>query len=174
MSATTPRDGSIDGGFSVVELGIAMMLTALVSALMIVWIIGVAGADERQRSNDQALENLRDVTDQLSRDIRSAEYLITAQEGSMSMWLDTNQDDVIDPGETVTWTLGSTDVLRTSDTGTISVVATRIASTLSRFTYDSLVAADVAQVSIELVVESPWGASSDALRVSTDVYLRNS
>jgi hypothetical protein len=163
-----------EGGVTVVELGFAMLLTSIVSALMIVWIIGVAGADDRSRSNDAALGDLRDVSDQMSRDVRSAEFLLTAEHHVLSLWLDGDRDDVLDTGEQITWTVGSMGtVTRSTDAGTGVTLASRMDAVQTGFAYDATAPADVARVTILLVATSPSGDGHDELRLATDVYLRN-
>lgn len=163
-----------DSGVTIVELGFAMLLTTIVCALMIVWIIGVAGADGRSQSNDAALEDLRDVSDRMSRDVRSAEYLITADPDVLVVWLDVDRDDVLDIGEQVTWTVWSMGtVTRSTDADSGVTLASNMDTAQTGFAYDSALPTAVARVTIQLVALSPSGDGDDELRLSTDVYLRN-
>ena len=167
--------GSDDRGMTLLELSVAMLISALIATAMLSWIIGVASADDRFKSNDLALGDLRDVSDRLSRELRSSEYVTAAQSAAISFWADSNRDDVIDAGETITWTLESDgSVVRTTDAGLTTVVATRLDPDLSSFSYDEPVPADVATVTIELVALSPSGDTNDELRYASKVFLRNS
>ena len=164
-----------EAGITLVELGVGMVMTALLSTVMITWIFTGFGAESTHRSYDQALEDLRDVSDQLSREVRAADYLTEADTASMTFWLDGDRDGVVDTGETVTWAIeGGGVVVRVTDDGNPkTVVATNLSPTDSSFSYDAVTAGDVGRVTIDLVALAATSAGGDEVFLSTDIYLRN-
>jgi type II secretory pathway pseudopilin PulG len=167
----TQRD---DSGFSTVELAVALVVTAILASVMFTWIFSVYTADDRHLSNDRAIEDLRTVVDQLSREVRSAEHLTAVGDKSLSYWLDSDRDDVQEPGETITWTIQPDGgVIRSTDTTTGSVLAQKIDYGSSQFSYDSSDPVSVARVTISLVASAGADGESDTAGMETDVYLRN-
>ncbi len=152
-----------------------MVMTALLSTVMLTWIFTGFGSDSTHRSYDHALEDLRNVSDQLSREVRAADYLTAAEAASMTFWLDGNRDGIVDVGETVTWTIGAGGVVvRSTDDGSPgAVLATYLSPTGSSFSYDAVVPGDVGRVTIDLVALAATSAGGDEVFHSTDVYLRN-
>ena len=169
------RMGDSEAGITLVELGVGMVMTALLSTVMITWVFTGFGAESTHRSYDQALEDLRDVSDQLSREVRAADYLTAADTASMTFWLDGTRDGVVDPGETVTWAIeGGGVVVRATDDGNPkTVVATNLSPTGSSFSYDAVTAGDVGRVTMDLVALVATSAGGDEVFLSTDIYLRN-
>lgn len=164
-----------DDGITIIELSVSMVITALLSTVMIVWIFAGFGSDSTHSSYDEALEDLRNVTDQLSREVRGADYLITAETDSLSFWLDGDRDGVVDTGETVTWAIESGGVVtRLTDDGSPSApIATMLSPSGSEFRYDSATPADITRVTIDLVALADTTAGGDEVFHSFDVYLRN-
>lgn len=174
-SSPAPPLAVDDRGITTIELLVAMVVTALIAGAMMSWIMSVSTADDRFKSNDYAMADLRDISDQLSRDLRSSEYLTVAGPDAVSFWLDADRNDVVDTGETLTWSIESDGtVVRATDSGVSTVVATRIDPSLSFFAYDAGSPQQVSTVTIELVALSPSGDTNDELRYASKVFLRNS
>ncbi len=152
-----------------------MVMTALLSTIMLTWIFTGFGSDSTHRSYDHALEDLRNVSDQLSREVRAADYLTAAEAASMTFWLDGNRDGIVDTGETVTWSIeaGGIVVRSTDDGSPGAVLATYLSPTASSFSYDAVVPGDVSRVTMDLVALAATSAGGDEVFHSTDVYLRN-
>ena len=168
------HDRDSEAGITVIELSVGMVMTALLSTVMITWIFTGFGADSTLRSYDHALEDLRNVSDQLIREVRAADYLTAAEAASMTFWLDGDRDGTVNIGETVTWTIGAGGVVvRSTDDGSSGVVATYLSPTGSSFSYDAIIPGDVSRVTIDLVALAATSAGGDEVFHSTDVYLRN-
>lgn len=169
------RDPDPEAGITIVELSVAMLMTALLSAVMITWVFAGFGSDSTHRAYDEALSELRHVTDLLSREIRSAGYLTAADDLSMTFWLDGDRDGTVDTGELVTWTIESGgNVSRVTDDGSPkTIVATNQSSTDSSFGYDAALPGDITRVTIDLVGLAATPAGDDEVFRSLDVYLRN-
>lgn len=162
-------------GITIIELSISMAITALLSTVMIVWVFAGFGSDSTHSSYDAALDDLRNVTDRLSSEVRAANHLTAAEEDSLSFWLDANRDGTLDSGELVTWAI-QTDgtVVRSTDGGSPgAVLATNLSPTESGFYYDSATPASVTRVSIDLVSLAQTRAGDDEVFHGFDVYLRN-
>lgn len=165
-----------ESGVTLVEMAVAMFITALLATVMIVWLGAVFGADTRQASYDEALNDLRDVSDRLSRDLRGSQELIVADATTMTFWLDTDRDGSTDVGELITWTI-ETDgtVTRSTDAGiTETVLATKVVPGSSSFAYDETLPIDVARVTVSLVARAETGNGiTDDVMHSSDILLRN-
>jgi len=167
--------GDSEAGITIVELSVGMVMTALLSTVMITWVVTGFNSDSTHRSYDHALEDLRNVSDQLSREVRAADYLTAAETASMTFWLDGNRDGAVDLGETVTWAIEAGGiVVRATDEGSPgAVIATYLSPTDSSFSYDAVIPGDVTRVTIDLVALVATSAGGDEVFHSTDVYLRN-
>ena len=164
-----------DAGVTLVELGVGMAITALLATLMVTWLAAGIGSDTSHRSYDEAIADLRHVTDQLAREIRTASGLTSLGDHSLSLWLDGDRDEIVDPGEIVTWQITGSDMVRATDDAAVgAVLATNLSQVDSLFTYDSDDPVSVTRVTIDLVALARTRAGSDAIEHSVDVYLRNS
>jgi Tfp pilus assembly protein PilW len=163
-----------DAGVTVVELGVAMLMASLLSIVMIAWIFSGFNSDTTHRSYDDAQRDLRNVADQLTREIRAAGYLTTADGDTVAFWLDVDRDGVVDTGETIAWSIESDgSVTRTPDGAAPQVVATTLSYDASGFSYDVVAAADVTRVSLDLVAIADTTAGGDEVHHSVDIYMRN-
>lgn len=169
-----PTIRSDDAGVTLVEIGVAMMLGSLVAALMMVWLAAGVGSETSHRSYDEALADLRHVTDQLSREIRSSSGVTSASPSTVSFWLDGDRDGVVDTGETITWAIDGESVVRsTDDAVSAAVLATSVSDLYSVFEYDAEDPASITRVTITLATLAYTRAGDDRLIHSADVYLRN-
>jgi hypothetical protein len=168
------RLGSGESGLTLTELAIAMMITSLLSAVMIVWVFAGFGSDATHSSYDAALNDLRTTTDRLSREVRTSNGITAAGVASLTYWLDIDRDGATDSGETITWAItdGGT-VVRSTDADVEEIVATHISSAKSTFSYDSETPSEVSRVTIDLIGLAETRAGRDEVHHSFDVYLRN-
>ena len=166
-----------ESGATIVELSVAMFITALLSTVMVTWLFAGFGSDASHTSYDAALNDLREVTDQMSREVRSADYLTAASDSSMTFWLDGNRNGTIDTGETISWYIEGNTVIRAvvidDDLSTETVMATHISNDASSFSYDAVSPVDIGRVTIDLVALAQTRAGRDSLEHSTIIYLRN-
>jgi hypothetical protein len=150
-----------------------MVITSLLAALMVTWFSAGVGSENSHRSYDEALSDLRDVSDRLSREIRAAGYLITADPYSLSFWLDGDRDGEVGEGESITWAIEGSDMRRfTEDDSEDVIVATHL-TTGSIFSYDATTPGSVTRVTIDLVAGAETRAGIDLVAHSADIYLRN-
>lgn len=162
-----------DEGMSLVELGVSMVITSLLAALMVTWFSAGVGSENSQRSYDSALSDLRDVSDRLSREVRAAGYLITADPYSLSFWLDGDRDGAVGSGESITWAIEGSDMRRYTDDDSEDVIVASHLTTGSRFSYDAVAPDEVTRVTVDLVAAAETRAGVDLVEHSSDIYLRN-
>lgn len=162
-----------DTGMSLVELGVAMMITAVLSVLMVSWFAAGVGSENSHRSYDAALSDLREISDRLGREVRAAGVLTSAAPDSLSFWLDGDRDGVADAGETITWTIDGSEMRRfTDDDSEDGVLATHL-TTGTGFAYDAASPGAVTRVTITLVAGAETRAGIDEVTHTADIYLRN-
>lgn len=162
-----------DAGMSLVELGVSMVITSLLAVLMVTWLSAGVGSESSQRSYDEALSGLRDVSDRLSREVRAAGYLTTAEPESLSFWLDGDRDGVVGQGESITWAIEGSDMRRFTEDDSENVVLASHLTTGSQFSYDAATPGSVTRVTIDLVAAAETRAGFDLVLHSADIYLRN-
>ena len=163
-----------EAGVTLVELGVSMVITSLLAGLMVTWFSAGVGSENSHRSYDEALNDLRQVSDRLGREVRSAGYLTAASPESLTFWLDGNRNGVADAGETITWALSGATMLRSTDDGESSaVLATNLEPSGSGFTYDAEDPEDVSRVTITLVARAETRAGFDRLEHTDEIFLRN-
>lgn len=169
-----PSGLSGDAGMSLVELGVSMVITSMLALLMVTWFSAGVGSENSHRSYDHALSDLREVSDRLGKEVRSAGYLTAAEPTSLSFWLDGDRDGIAEEGETITWALDGTTIVRTTDDGvTSAVLATNLTPSASSFTYDATDPADVTRVTLSLRATAETRAGGDQLEHTIEIYLRN-
>lgn len=165
-----------DSGTSVVELGMAMMVTAMMSIALVTWMSSAGASLALHREDDYVVQDLRIAKELIGRELRIAEAVVAAQAGSVTVWIDDDDDDFLDPGESITWRLVNDGTLRRSnDLGDEQIIASRLLSG-SRFGYDSPTAATVGQITVHLVAEvapKADGAPPGRREISIQIYLRN-
>jgi hypothetical protein len=163
-----------EAGTSLVEVGLSAFLTLLLLAVMTSWIVGVTSADRHHEADDTAVQALREARAHLTRELRGAQLLTAAAPHSLTMWLDSDRDAVLDAGEMVSWEITSEGVLRRStDDGGSRDVATGLVSAESGFGYDASLPGEVAYVSIDLVLVPEGAEWFEPRVVETEVQLRN-
>ncbi len=160
-------------GMTLVELGVAMLVTAMLSAVMVAWMTSGVNSERTHQSYDRAMSDLRAIVDQLSREVRGATEIIDAEPSSISFWLDSDRDATLDTGETVTWAIDGSDMVRSTDGGDTGILATTISPDDSGFSYDSGIPDQITRVTITVGTFADNGSGTDLLQQSIDIYLRN-
>jgi hypothetical protein len=162
---------SRDEGVTIVELGIGMILSAMVGIALVTWMTSAIGAANHHRDDDHAVQGLREAHERITREVRVARALLEASEAHLVLWIDENWDDEQDQGEIVTWALGDGALTRTvSGAGEPLEVLTGVDVAASEFTFDSEPAEEARVVGILLVAEVGDRGSRS---MSTVILLRN-
>ncbi len=164
---------AVDAGLTLVELGVSMVITSLLGALMITWFAAGVGSENSHQSYDAALSDLREVSDRLGSELRGSGYLTAAEPGTISFWLDGDRDGVVESGETITWAIDGVTMVRSTDDGATSAVLATHLGTDSAFSYDAIAPADVTRVTISLVADATTRAGTDQIEHVVEIYLRN-
>ena len=140
------------------------------------WTFAASSVDGRHAGDDEAVHNLRLVREQMLRELRSARGVLAAEPLSVTVWADQDRDDVVDTGESITWTLSpGGEMLRSTDADAGGPVADGFDAAVSGFGYDASLPADVTTISVHLVAVVPSGVgSADGVRsLEVDLRLRN-
>lgn len=161
-----------ESGFSVVELVVAMAGMALVSLMMLSVFTGATEVDELHAADDAALEQLRDARERMSRDVRQARRFTAVAGNGFTVWIDEGWDEVIGPGELVSWWFDSTGRLQRRSGDVTRLEARDVAFDLSYFSFDSVEPTDVTAMAMHLVVvvDSRTGTTR---ALDTEITLRN-
>ena len=158
-------------GTSLVELSVSMFGLAFVAAIMLSWFVGANRVDELQRNDDEVIQDLRISRELLTKDLRRARSITAADVLAVTMWLDTDRDDIVDGGELITWEVeGDGDFVRSTDLGIETVHARSLLTGSSAFTYDDVVAASVTAVHVTLVAGLDTGSTRS---MSVEISMRN-
>ena len=163
-------------GFTLIELSIALAGLLVVSSVMMSFFVGVARVDGVHTSDDTALEQLRDARQRMSRDIREARRFYAISPLGFTVWLDTGWDEVIDPGELITWSVDEGGNLRRSIGEASRVEARGISLYESYFAFDSTMPGSVTSMQMHLVVvvgRPGDGAAAGTRALDTEITLRN-
>lgn len=168
---------SRESGITLVELMVAMMITAILGAVVATWMTSAVKAANMHRDDDIAVQDLRQAKDLLTRELRSAAEVVTLSPTMITVWVDSDYSGAPDDGEIITWSIESdgtlvrwTDVDGGSANGV--VVLDRVVVSLSGFDYDAPEAPDVRKVSVVLVVTA--GSEHRTRSISTEIFIRNS
>jgi len=161
-------------GLSVAELGVSMVITAIVSVIMVTWVVAVTRTDELHQADDNALQQLRMAKERITRDLRRAEGITVADPHQVTVWLDDDRDGFVDGGELITWTITQGgDLVRSTDE-TLGVTEAERLSYRAGFLFDATLPAEVETVHVELVVLVESAGRLEERTIQTDVHLRNS
>lgn len=167
------REG--DGGVTLVELMVAMMITAILGAVVATWMTSAARAVTMHREDDRAVQDLRQAKDLLTREVRTAAVVTAISSTSLTFWVDANYNGEADDGETITWSIEPGALVRSTDAPGEAeplVVLEHLVIAGSGFAYDAEVASEVRLVEVALVVSA--GSPDRTRSLSTLIHLRNS
>ena len=160
-----------EAGVSLLEMSVSMFGLAFVSAIMLSWFIGANRVEELHRNDDEVVQELRVSRELITKDVRRARAITVAQPSKLTLWLDTDHDDVVDVGEKVTWLLEEDgDLLRRADDGAGATQAAGLVMSASGFSYDDDTLSAIRTVTIAFVAELDGGGERS---LSADITLRN-
>jgi type II secretory pathway pseudopilin PulG len=174
----TPRRreaGRGEAGITLVELMVALMVTALLGAMVATWMTSVVRAVNLHRADDIAVQDLREAKDLLTRELRIASGVSAISSTSMTFWVDTDFSGTPDQGETVTWSIEPDGTLvRWTDAGgqaSALVILEHVVLAESTFEFDTGEASEVRRVGVTLVVTA--GDADRTRSLSTEIFVRN-
>ena len=164
-----------DSGTSIVELGVAMFITALMAAAMVTWLHTAGAATDLHRADDQAVQDLRIAKSLIGRDLRNAESVLVAGTVSVTVWVDDDDDDFQDVGESITWAVTSEGQLtRSTDDGEFGVLASNLVYDESHFSYDSPNLAEITEIGIQIMARVDTVAGESGTRsIGLQIHVRN-
>jgi hypothetical protein len=159
---------------TLVELGVAGLVAALVIGVMVMWASTVIRTETHLGSDDAAAQSLRIARENLGKDIRRAEAVFTAEEDRLEIWIDLDRDGSQSAAERITWTIGEDGTLgRASGDGAARIDAEGLDTAASRFDYDHAAPSEVRNVSFALVLPIDGIADAEDRAVSATVHIRN-
>ena len=166
-------------GLGVVELLIAMSITAIVVAVAAALVLSVTRAERITGDDSAALTELRIASTRLTKELREGtEVVSTSTSSAVSFWVDADRDGVKDIGEVVTWTIvpestRSARLVRSTDAAdTVVVIAVGLLTT-SSFAYEPALPDSPLVVRIVLLADIREGDFPSERSVETAVTLRN-
>jgi hypothetical protein len=162
-------------GISLIELAVAMFITAIMSSLMISWVFSIAAADDLHLADDEAVQGVRIAKDEITRELRRAAAVLAAEGNSLTIWLDDDRNEVQSAEEVVTWEIddGSGTLTRTAGDGDASIRLARVSAAESGFTFDAENPGEVTSVGLTLAVFVDAPRGDDGVRsLTTEISLR--
>jgi type II secretory pathway pseudopilin PulG len=165
-----------DGGFTLIELSLALAGLLLVSSVMMSFFVSVSRADLVHTADDNALEQLRDARQRMSRDVREARRFTAASPLSFSVWVDAGWDEVVGADENITWSVDVAGNLWRSVGDDSRIEARGLSVSESYFSFDSNAPSSITTMRMHLVVivAAPGdGAPSGSRSLETEITLRN-
>lgn len=163
-------------GVTLIEVGLAGLLTAALGVMAVGWLSAGARSREYSEGQNTALGDIRVVRQELVRELRFARSVTSGTASSITFWVDNDRDAVVDTGETITWAITTGGALtRKVDSQTAIVRAQSLVHAASSFTYAPAAPPSATKVTIQLTV-APGGQLSQNVgqQVATEsVTLRN-
>ncbi len=162
-------------GFTLVEVSIAMAGLLLISAVMTSFFVGATRVDATHTADDEALEQLRDARQRMSRDVREARRFTATWEQGFTIWIDDGWDEVAPAEEFVTWSIDEGGYLRRSVGEASRVEARGLDRSASYFAFDAPLPSSVTSMQMHLVVlvRDPGGRTIGTRSLDTEITLRN-
>lgn len=168
---------SDEQGSSIVEIGVSLVITAMLTVAMVSWMTSAGAAVTLHREDDVVVQDLRIAKERITRELRVAEDVSVATRYQVTVWVDDDDDDFADPGETITWYFGTDGNLwRWTDTEDEQIQVANLVYSASGFGYDSPDAASVSSVTVTFVATLPPDEDTPEpgqREISTQVHLRN-
>lgn len=160
-------------GFTLVELLVIVLIMGLIGAAALATFSTGSNALGRVDDDIRGQQDLRIVTERLTRDVRAGRGVYeTSDASSLSIWIDSDADYITDPSEIIVWNVvanaadaGHFDVTRQAGTaGTAEVVGRAVIDALA-FKYFK----DVGGTSTEIVPSANPAVLNPALEESSIV-----
>jgi len=160
-------------GVGIVELLVALAVSSMVVALMVTWAGAVVGVETHHSSDDEAVQALRMAKEDLGKDIRRAEEVITAGDRYLTLWVDLDRDGTADPGEQISWTMSTSgELLRSDDSGAVRVAIERLVYEASSFTYTSG-PGGIENIRFDLTAEVTTPGGNERRSIAAEIHIRN-
>lgn len=169
-----------DAGMTLVETLVATALTVVVMASASSAFIASSRSLGRTADDSEGLQDVRTVTDRLSRDLLAARGVdpTSSDANHLTVWIDDNSDYRQTPAETVTWTIsggspGHYNVVRTTGAGGSTVEGRTLVSDIA-FSYDTGSPSTTTRtVHVAMDYDAQTGRYAGGRRVLFDVRMRN-
>ncbi|MCB2223575.1 MAG: hypothetical protein KQH83_05295 [Actinobacteria bacterium] len=165
-----------DGGFTLVEVSIALTGLLLISSVMMSFFVGATRVDATHTADDAALEQLRDARQRMSRDVREARRFTAAGPHGFTVWVDDGWDEVVGTDELITWSIDVAGNLRRAVGESSRVEARGLSVERSYFAFDAANPSSISsmRMHLEAEVEGPGGGPPTGTRsLDTEITLRN-
>lgn len=161
-----------DGGVTLVEMLVVLLIGGIVATALLAWMTSAVRSANLHRDDDRAVQDLREAHERLTREVRTSSQLLDGSSTELTMWIDLDWDGTIGEGEVVTWSVtGGGSLVRSTDAGDEWEVITGLAPELSGFTLDAGTAAQSRVVGIGLAAFV--GESDNVRTMNGQVFLRN-
>jgi type II secretory pathway component PulJ len=170
MSQASPTRS---GGFTLVELSVALAGAAVIAVMMTSFFVGATRVDELHGADDDALTQLRDARQRISRDVREARRFTWIETNSFSVWVDDGWDEEIGSDEIVTWSIDEAGNLRRSVGAASRIEARDLSVGESWFAFDAVVASSVTSMEMHLVAVVEDRAGTGRRTLDTEITMRN-
>lgn len=171
------RLGGDDRGSSILEIGVSLVITALMTVAMVNWMSSAGAAAALHREDDAVVQDLRLAKERIGRELRVAEAVYVATPTRVTVWVDDDDDDYPDAGEKITWYIGEDGRLwRWTDLEDEQVQVSNLVYAESWFGYDNPDAALVRTITVTLVAQvqtDEEGGEPGERQISTQIHLRN-
>jgi hypothetical protein len=159
---------------TLVELGVAGLVSALVIGVMVMWASTVIRTETHLGSDDDAAQSLRIARENLGKDIRRAEAVFTAEDDVLEIWIDLDRDGTQTSGERIIWTIDEDGTLgRAAGDGAVRIDAEGLDTAASGFAYDGSTPSQVRNVSFTLVLPIEGVADAEDRAVTASIHIRN-
>lgn len=106
------HDRGGDEGFTLVELLVSIVLLGVLGAITLTAVINTQKDYRLADDQAQGLSDVKVASERLARDVRDARGIVCDGAASdptctrhLQIWIDSNSNYLLDPGETVTWSL---------------------------------------------------------------------
>jgi hypothetical protein len=166
-----------EAGSSVVELGIAMLITAIMSIALVTWMTSAGTAAALHESDDVAVQDLRLAKELISRELRVAEDVLSGDAHLVTVWIDDDDDDFMDSGEQISWYVGSDGALwRWTDTEEGQIQAGSLVYADSGFAFDSNDLAEITKITFNFVAQVAADERTEEpgeRQIGVTIHLRN-
>jgi len=165
-----------EGGFSLVELLVAVALLAVIGSATTGLVLSQIRAERFATEQRLAMDQARVALDRVRAEVRGSRQVLSGNAGTLRFWLDRNADGVLQADEDVSYGVvtaaGETTLQRwTAAQPTRRVVARRL-SAATVFSYAPLPPA-TRVVTISLEVQAQGAGGPTPLRATDRVRLRN-
>ena len=175
---TRPHRGQ--RGFTLVELLLVVFVLGLIGAMTVVAFTSGQEALGRADDDSRGQQDLRTVSERLSRDIRAARGVADGSTPTtLTVWIDSDADYVEDAAERITWTLAANpndakhfNITRAAGAGTAEVVGEALVSGIA-FAYDNAVVTHARIVTVKMTYDAIVDAYLAKKETTFRIRMRN-